>query len=46
MSQMALRTGRAFIPGRLLVLISVIRPDDPKTAVRLEGLSQLKHAMT
>jgi hypothetical protein len=42
----ALRTGRALLPGRFLVPISVRGPVDPRAIARLEGLDQVKNPMT
>jgi hypothetical protein len=42
----ALRADSPLTPGRLLVLISVRCLVDPRTIVWLEGLGQLKNAIT
>jgi hypothetical protein len=42
----ALRAGRPLPPGRFLVLISVRDQVETRAIVRLEGLGQLKNAMT
>jgi hypothetical protein len=42
----ALRPGHPLPPGRFLVLISVRGCVDPGIIVRLEGLGELKNAMT